>query len=101
VLEAEGSSPVHSAQLRSHLDLAHGVEWDASAYFVNRLGSGKIPSYTRLDTGLTWRLTEGLGMSLVGQNLVKDRHLEFVDDTGSVRSTLIKRSAYAKFTWQF
>jgi len=40
-------------------------------------------------------------MSLVGQNLVKDRHLEFIDDTGSVRSTLIKRSAYAKFTWQF
>jgi hypothetical protein len=32
---------------------------------------------------------------------VKDRHLEFIDDTGSVRSTLIKRSAYAKFTWQF
>jgi hypothetical protein len=40
-------------------------------------------------------------MSLVGQNLVKDRHLEFVDDSGSVRSTLIKRSAYVKFTWQF
>jgi iron complex outermembrane recepter protein len=101
VLGAEGSSPVHSAQLRSHFDLAHGVEWDASAYFVDRLRSGPIPSYTRLDTGLTWRWTEGLGMTLVGQNLVKDRHLEFVDDTGSVRSTLIKRSAYAKFTWQF
>ncbi len=101
VLEAEGSTPVDSAQLRSHFDLAHGVEWDASVYFVDRLRSGQIPSYTRLDTGLTWRLTEGLGMSLVGQNLVKDRHLEFVDNTGSVTSTLIKRSAYAKFTWQF
>jgi iron complex outermembrane receptor protein len=101
VLDAQGSSPVHSAQLRSHFDLAHRVAWDASAYFVDRLKSGEIPSYTRLDTGLSWKLTEGLGISLVGQNLVKDRHLEFVDDSGSTRSTLIKRSAYAKFTWQF
>ncbi len=101
VLDAEGSSPVHSAQLRSHLNLMHGIAWDASAYFMDRLRSGAGPSYTRLDTGLTWRCTEGLAMSLVGQNLLKDRHLEFVDATGSVRSTLIKRSAYAKLTWKF
>jgi iron complex outermembrane receptor protein len=101
ILDAEGGSPVNSAQLRSHFDLAHRVGWDASAYFVDRLRSGQIPSYTRLDTGLTWRLSEGVGISLVGQNLVKDRHLEFADDSGSTRSTLIKRSAYAKFTWQF
>jgi iron complex outermembrane receptor protein len=101
VLDAEGGSPVNSAQLRSHFDLAHRIGWDASAYFVDRLRSGDIPSYIRLDTGLTWRWTEGLAMSLVGQNLVKDRHLEFGDDSGSIRSTLIKRSAYAKFTWQF
>jgi iron complex outermembrane receptor protein len=101
ILDAEGSSPVNGAQLRSHFDPARRVGWDVSAYFVDRLRSGQIPSYTRLDTGLTWRLTEALGMSLVGQNLVKDHHLEFVDDSGSTRSTLIKRSAYAKFTWQF
>jgi len=101
ILDAEGGSPVDSAQIRSHFDLPHRVGWDASAYFVDRLRSGRIPSYTRLDTGLTWRWTEGLAMSLVGQNLVKDRHLEFIDDSGSIRSTLIKRSAYAKFTWQF
>ncbi|MFZ0803681.1 MAG: TonB-dependent receptor [Terriglobales bacterium] len=101
VLDAEGNSPVHSAQLRSHLDLRRSLSWDASAYFVDRLRSGEVPSYTRLDTGLTWRWTEHLACSVVGQNLVKDRHLEFVDDTGSVISTLIKRSGYAKFTWQF
>lgn len=98
---AEGSSPVHSAQLRSHVGLRHGVSWDASAYFVERLKTAGAPSYTRLDTGLTWRWTEAISMSLVGQNLAQDRHLEFVDDTGSVRSTLVKRSAYAKVTWQF
>jgi len=100
-LEAEGTSPAHSAQLRSHAALRHGIAWDLSAYFVDRLKSGGAPSYTRVDTGLTWRWTEGLSMSVVGQNLVKDRHLEFADDTGSVRSTLIKRSVYAKVVWQF
>jgi iron complex outermembrane recepter protein len=101
VVANEGSSPVHGAQLRSHLDLSRGLSWDASAYFVDRVRSGRIPSYTRLDTGLTWRWTERLSSSVVGQNLVRDRHLEFIDDTGSVISTLIKRSAYAKVIWQF
>jgi iron complex outermembrane recepter protein len=101
VLEAEGGGPVNSAYVRSHLGLVHGIAWDASAYFVDRLRSGNIPSYTRLDTGGTWRWTEGLSMSVVGQNLVKDRHLEFVDENETAQSTLIKRSAYAKITWQF
>jgi len=101
VLDAEGGSPVNSAQLRSHLDLRRGFSWDASAYFVDRLRSGEVPSYTRVDTGLTWRWTEHLSSSVFGQNLVKDRHLEFVDGIGSVISTLIKRSAYAKVTWRF
>src|SRR3984957_21120419 len=29
----EGSSPRHQAQLRSRVDLAHGLSWDANAYF--------------------------------------------------------------------
>jgi iron complex outermembrane receptor protein len=101
VFDDEGTSPVHSAQLRSHINLRHGVSWDVSAYFVDRLKSEGAPPYTRLDTGLTWRWTEALSMTVVGQNLWKDRHLEFVDDSGGVRSTLMKRSIYGKLTWQF
>ena len=35
--EAEGSTPNHSAQLRSHLALSHGLSSDTSADFVSRL----------------------------------------------------------------
>jgi iron complex outermembrane receptor protein len=101
VSEAEGSSPTNMAQLRSHLSLAHGLSWDASAYFTDRLTDPVIPSYTRVDTGLTWHWNENGSISVVGQNLVSDRHSEFVDSTGSAGTTLIKRSAYAKFTWRF
>jgi hypothetical protein len=54
VAEAEGSSPVHSAQLRSHVTLPRGLSWDASVYFVDRLADPSVPWYTRVDTQLTW-----------------------------------------------
>jgi iron complex outermembrane receptor protein len=101
VSAAEGSSPVNSAQLRSHFTFPHNLAWDTSAYFVGRLNNPRIPSYTRVDTGLTWHALERLSISLFGQNLASDHRLEFIDTTGSNRSTLIKRSGYVKFTWQF
>ena len=107
VLFTEGSSPDYSIQLRSHIDVRRNLAWGVSAYFVDALinqgpsGNVTIPSYTRLDSGLTWKLGERLSLSVVGQNLLKDRHLEFEDAGGSMQSGLVKRSAYAKLTWQF
>jgi iron complex outermembrane receptor protein len=99
--EAQGSSPVHSAQLRSHFVFSRALSWDTSTYFVGRLTDPSEPSYTRVDAQLSWVLGEGVSVSFVGQNLVRDLHEEFVDTTGTARATLVKRSAYAKFTWRF
>ncbi len=101
VSTTEGNSPHHQAQLRSNLVLPRGFEWDTSVYFVGRLPAQKVPSYTRLDTAISWRASEGLAFSLVGQNLLKDHHLEAHSLDQSEFSSLIKRSVYAKFTWQF
>jgi iron complex outermembrane recepter protein len=101
VAEAQGASPVHSAQLRSHLRLWRGLGWDASAYFVDRLTDPAVASYTRVDTQLVWSLGEGATISFVGQNLAQDHHEEFVDSTDTERTTLVKRSAYVKFTARF
>jgi iron complex outermembrane receptor protein len=98
---AQGSSPVNAAQLRSHVSLARGLAWDTSGYFVGRLTDPREPSYTRLDTGLSWELGERIALSLVGQNLLRGRHEEFFDTTGTSESTLITRSAYAKVEWRF
>jgi len=97
----QGASPDHSAQIRSRVSLARNLTWDSSAYFVNRLTAEAVPSYTRIDTQLSWQFSEGATISLVGENLAQDHHLEFVDELGSVRSALIKRSAYVRFTWKF
>ena len=101
VAEYQGSSPQHQAQLHSHVELPHGLFWDTDAYFVSKLATQGVPSYTRLDTQLRWRFTEFGELSVVGQNLLRDTHLESMDQLTLVNSSLIKRSAYAKFTYRF
>jgi iron complex outermembrane recepter protein len=99
--DAEGSSPSHQAQLLSHVELPHGTGWDSSVYFVGPLPAQLVPSYTRIDTQLTWRFSEGMQLSIVGQNLLLDHHVEFNDYLSAVNPSQIKRSAYAKMTWKF
>jgi iron complex outermembrane receptor protein len=97
----QGTNPVHQAQLRSHLELSHGLSWDATAYFVDRLPAPLIASNTRIDMQVTWRLAESMDLSFVGQNLLHDHHEEFNDPLQSVNSSQIKRGAYVKFTGRF
>jgi len=98
---AEGGSPDHSAQLRSHWDFGRGLSWDASAYFVDRLPALSTPSYTRVDTGLTWSPWERTSFSVVGQNLVTDHRIEYLNESGLVQSGMVKPSVYGKFSWSF
>jgi iron complex outermembrane recepter protein len=97
----EGSSPREQAQLRSHVELTRRWAWDTSIYFVGRLPALQIPSYTRLDTSLTWQPRERLSFSVAGQNLLQDHHVEFNSTSQTVESSLVKRSVYAKFVWRF
>jgi iron complex outermembrane receptor protein len=97
----QGGLPNHQAQLRSHVDLNRHWQWNASAYFVGRLAAPGVPSYTRLDTNVLWQPTERFSVSLVGQNLLRDHHLEYIGPDQTEQSSLIKRSAYVKFTWSF
>lgn len=99
VFDIEGSDPHVQASLRSHIDLTRTLAWDSSAYFVDRVTVLAIPSYTRLDTQLSWAVGERLTLSVAGQNLLPDRHLEFVELGND--PTLIERSAYAKVLWSF
>lgn len=99
--DTEGSSPRHQAQLRSHLNLPGHFVWDANAYFVERLPAQQVPSYTRIDTQLSRQLGERWEFSLVGQNLLRDQHLESNDVLTSLNPTQAKRSAYAKIVWRF
>jgi iron complex outermembrane recepter protein len=101
VAEDQGASPQHQAQLRSHMELSHGLSWDASAYFVSELPVQGVAAYTRIDTQLKWKFAERAEFSLVGQDLLHNDHLESMDEFTIVNSSLIKRRGYAKVTWRF
>ena len=80
-------SPARQFQLHSNLELPRRWELDAALYHVARLsytGSSVYgivfpgaPAYTRVDLRLGWRPTDRLELSLIGQNLLQSRHLEF------------------------
>lgn len=99
--EIEGSDPRHRAGLRSHVQFGGGLSWDASADFVDRLRAQGVPSYTRFDTGISWQVKERFTVSAVGQNLLRDHHVEFMDPFGDSIADEIKRSAYIKLAWRF
>jgi iron complex outermembrane receptor protein len=100
-ISTQGSSPNHQAQLRSHVDLPNHWGWNASAYFVGRLPAQAVPSYTRLDSNFTWQPAERFSIALAGENLLKDHHMEYMGPDLTVMPSLVKRSVYAKFIWQF
>jgi iron complex outermembrane recepter protein len=101
VAQTQGSSPQNQVQLRSHVGLPQGLLWDTSAYFVSALSAQGVPSYTRVDTQLRWSFTERGEFSVVGQNLLRNTHLESMDQLTLVNSSLIQRSVYARFTYRF
>ena len=100
----EGASPRHQFALGSYLTLPRGFEMDAHFRYVGALeslpeipsGEG-IPAYSELDVRLSWRASETMRVSLVGQNLLHEHHLEF--GTPAARGA-IQRSVYLKVAWE-
>ena len=97
----QGSNPQHQVQLRSRVQLFRNLSWDANGYFVSALPAEQVPSYTRVDSQLSWELGERMQLSVAGRNLLHDHHVESLDILTLVNSALIKRGAYAKLTWRF
>jgi iron complex outermembrane receptor protein len=73
----EGNDPKHQFLLRGSADLPHSLEWDGTLRFVDNLPAPPVPSYFELDQRVGWSPTRNLEFSVVGRNLLHDRHPEF------------------------
>ncbi|HEX2860950.1 MAG TPA: TonB-dependent receptor [Lacunisphaera sp.] len=100
----EGATPRHQFSLASHLTLPGGFELDAQYRRLGRLArlpqipSGEgIPGYGELDVQLSWQASPQLRISVAGQSLLHDRHLEFGSPSGRGE---IERSVYARLVWE-
>jgi iron complex outermembrane receptor protein len=94
---SEGDDPGNRFAIRSYVDLPRGVELDAWLRYVDSLPNPFIPSYTELDLRLGWRPSDRLELSLVGQNLLHERHAEFF----TARPEEVQRSVFGRAVWRF
>jgi iron complex outermembrane receptor protein len=99
--QAEADHPAHQLFLRSQLDLAQDLEFDATVRRVASLEVASIPAYTSLDLRLGWRPARNLEFSLVGQNLLDGSHPEAETRFIAIERTEVERCAYGKLTWTF
>jgi len=100
------NNPQNQFQIHSYLDLPHHLELDGAVYYVDQINpllgnaTTTIPSYVRVDFGVTWRPTKSLEIGIYGQNLLDDSHAEFT----SYKTTIVTempRSVMGRITWRF
>lgn len=94
----ESHDPNRHLLLRSSFEPARNLQIDSSFRFVSQIVNQQLPGYAELDTRLAWQPKPSLEFSIVGQNLLHNRHAEF----GSPLSRQeIYRSVYGKMLWTF
>lgn len=71
-----GDSPSWQAYLRSDFSINEDVDLSVGLRRVSELEFGSAPAYTDLDIRGTWRVSDKLELSLIGENLLDDRRLE-------------------------
>jgi len=88
------SSPRNQISLRSSMDITEHLEFDLWLRYVGNLSENDVDSYITLDARVGWKLSENIGLSVVGQNLLEKAHHEF-------SRFEVERGAYFKLDWQF
>jgi iron complex outermembrane receptor protein len=102
----ETADPQQQVSLRSSATLIGNLEFDSTLRWVDTLHTnsgatpGTVPSYFGLDARLAWHVAKSLELSLVGQNLLHARQVEYGFPT-ALTTEAIDRSVYAKATWRY
>jgi iron complex outermembrane receptor protein len=97
----EGDSPHYQFSLRSQMDLSERLQLDLWLRYVDELPSSAVDAYFTLDLRIGWRLRDNLDFSLVGQNLLDNRHPEGVTEFLSAGRTETPLGVFGKLTWRF
>lgn len=95
----EGNDPSHLAGLRSSLDLPRGLALDAFLRYTGQRPTPVVDAYAELDVRLGWRVRPAWELSLVGHNLLHDRHEELASPSAPRYS--FRRSVFVRSLWEF
>ncbi len=100
------TSPQQRVSLRSSLTPRQDINLDIMFRYVDTnetigfFGSTTINNYFSMDIRLAWRPIKDIELSLVGQNLLAEHHLEYKQETITIPSE-IDRGMYGKLMWSF
>lgn len=95
-----GTSPRHQFNVRSNYMITDSLELNNALYYVDDLHGLGINDYFRFDTMLSYELSEGAKLTLVGQNLLDPKHQEYTPFQYRNASE-IGRSVYAGLSLAF
>lgn len=105
----ETADPKNQVSLNSSMDLPKAVQLYAALRWVDSLTinngptggpvAGKVPSYFELNARLAWHATKDLELSIVGENLLHNRHQEY--GFPSPTTQWIERSLFGKVAWRY
>jgi len=87
-----------SVDLPGNFDLSPAFRWVDTRSVVSGTTVGMVPSYLELDIRVGWHLDKNVEISVVGQNLLQDHHLEY--GFPSATAEQISRSVYGKAVLQ-
>lgn len=103
---ANDFSPQQRVSLRSSMSLKQNIDLDILFRYVDSsiatgiIGTTHIKDYVSLDVRVAWHPVKNLELSLVGQNLLADKHFEYRQEF-ITSATEIDRGMYGKLAWSF
>lgn len=105
----ENASPRHQISLNNNFSLAHNLNLDVrlryqsetAFYTINTSEPTRIAAYTGLDMRLAWQVNRNTELSIMGCNLLKDRHTEFMNIFPTTRAYDVQRSALVQAVTRF
>ena len=99
-------SPQQRVSIRSSISLRQDFDVDILFRYVDSnktvsiAGTTTVNDYISMDIRLAWRPIRHLELSLAGQNLLTDKHLEYRQEF-MTKPTEIERGMYGKLVWSF
>jgi len=95
---AESDDPEHQFLIQSNIKLPYHFQFGTVVRYVSELPNPVVQAYTDLDLRLACSVTKFLELSVVGQNLLHEYHIEFIATT-PIRE--MERTIYGKITCHF
>jgi iron complex outermembrane receptor protein len=95
---SEANDPRNIFKLRSYVNATNRIEIDAFFRLVGSLPQPAVDAYSELDARVGYRIRPGWDLSLIGTNLLHERHIEF--RAGTAPETY-ERAVTLRSVWRF